>query len=308
MPGHVAEEDTILFGVPKKGRLHEEVMKLLNGAGLDATRPDRLDVARCNSLPVKLVFLPASDIPKYIMEGDVHIGISGGDMLEEAQLATSSSSSSSVDVKMKLGFGKCRLCVQAPKVLGVPDASFFLGKRIVTSFPNLTRQFFDNLGSKEHGTQIRVVSGSVEAACGLGLADAVVDLVETGTTMRAAGLEVVSEVVTTEALLMQQHRVSEGKLSAAMNETVNLIHERLRGYMTASRNVMIVYNCPEASLRACCDITPGKRSPTVTALSEKGWFSVSALVNKKESNSIMDKLQKAGAVDILCMNLSNTRM
>merc|ERR1719261_2449715 len=110
---------------------------------------------------------------------------------------------------MNLGFGKCRLCIQAPASLGSTDAKDFLGKRIVTSFPSLTKKHFDSIGVEDHGTKIRVVSGSVEAACGLGLADAVVDLVETGTTMRAAGLEIVSEVFASEALLIQQTRVSQ---------------------------------------------------------------------------------------------------
>jgi len=277
------------------------------GAGLDAKRPERLDVAKCTDLPVKLVFLPAADIPKYIMEGDVHMGISGGDMLEEAVTSsTSSSSASSVEVKKELGFGKCRLCIQAPAALAISDAKHFLGKRIVTSFPNLTKKYFDDIGPKDHGTKIRVVSGSVEAACGLGLADAVVDLVETGTTMRAAGLEVVSEVFSSQALLMQQKR--SGGFSKEVEQTMSLIIERLEGFLTASRHVMLVYNCPQAALATCCEITPGKRSPTVTALSEEGWFSVSSLVSKKEHHAIMDKLHKAGAQDILCTALSNTRM
>jgi ATP phosphoribosyltransferase len=126
-----------------------------------------------------MVFLPASDISKYVGEGNVDIGVTGIDIVEE--------NVSEVERVMDLGFGKCRLCVQAPVASNVTDVKSLAGKRIVTSFPTLTKKFFDPL-DEELGvtTNIRFVSGSVEAACGLGLADAVVDLVETGTTMKAS--------------------------------------------------------------------------------------------------------------------------
>ena len=165
------------FAIPKKGRLYDKVLEMLKGAGIDFRREPRLDVALCVDLPITLVFLPAADIAKYVGEGNVDIGITGWDVVQESQVQ--------VDKIMDLGFGKCKLCVQAPVVDCVSDVASLAGKRIVTSFPNVTKQFFDKY-DKENGTttHINFVSGSVEAACGLGLADAVVDLVETGTTMR----------------------------------------------------------------------------------------------------------------------------
>jgi len=205
MPGDVVQDDIVLFAIPKKGRLHEEVMKLIKGSGMDANRPDRLDVAMCKDLPVKLVFLPAADIPSYIMDGNIDIGITGSDMLEEALIESGTYDTPNIKVLKKLGFGKCKLCIQAPVKLGAKDASMFAGKKIVTSFPALTKRYFAGLGVEGcDQTSIKVVSGSVEAACGLGLADAIVDLVETGTTMKAAGLEVVAEVFQAEALMFQQ--------------------------------------------------------------------------------------------------------
>lgn len=309
MPADVIDENLVLFAVPKKGRLHDDVMKVLNGAGLEAKRPDRLDVAKCKDLPVKLVFLPAKDIPSYILDGNVDLGISGTDMLEEALLEDSVVDPSRIEVKLRLGFGKCKLCLQAPKALGDVKPEEFVGKRIVTSFPHLTKRYFNDLATSDGArcqTSIKVVSGSVEAACGLGLADAVVDLVETGTTMRAAGLEVVSDVMETEAVLLRQsHREN---MLTAKKDMINLIQERIEGFMTSTRHVMIIYNCNKDHLAACTVIAPGKRSPTVTALSEDGFFSVSVLVEKSKSHSIMDKLSKAGALDILCVGLANTRM
>jgi ATP phosphoribosyltransferase len=165
------------FAIPKKGRLYEKVTDLLKGAGIEYRRENRLDVAICVGLPLTLVFLPAADIAKYVGDGNVDIGITGVDIIEESNVT--------VDHLMNLKFGACKLCVQAPVSKNITDVSTLAGGRIVTSFPHLTKKYFDPL-DKERGvvTKITEVSGSVEAACGLGLADAVVDLVETGTTMR----------------------------------------------------------------------------------------------------------------------------
>jgi ATP phosphoribosyltransferase len=170
--------DHCKFAVPKKGRLYTQVTDMLRGAGVEYNREPRLDIAICKDLPMTMVFLPASDIPKYVGEGNVDIGVTGIDIVEE-------NGDLEVQRVMDLGFGKCRLCVQAPVAKGIKDVKELAGKRIVTSFPVLTKKFFDPL-DQELGvtTSIRFVSGSVEAACGLGLADAVVDLVETGTTMK----------------------------------------------------------------------------------------------------------------------------
>lgn len=165
------------FAIPKKGRLYDKCVELLKGAGIEFHREARLDVALCIGLPITLVFLPAADIAKFVGKGDVDIGITGFDVVKESQVQ--------VDKVMDLGFGKCKLCVQAPVADEIKNVETLAGKRIATSFPNVTSEFFktydETSGSK---TEVSFVSGSVEAACSLGLADAVVDLVETGTTMK----------------------------------------------------------------------------------------------------------------------------
>ena len=167
------------MAVPKKGRLFEKVNDMLKGAGIEYHRENRLDVALCKSLPLTLVFLPAADIAKYVGEGNVDVGVTGKDVTEESEVV--------IDPILDLGFGKCKLCVQAQVSKNITDVSTLAGGRIVTSFPSLAKKFFkkydDELGVE---TKVKFVSGSVEAACGLGLADAVVDLVETGTTMRVS--------------------------------------------------------------------------------------------------------------------------
>jgi ATP phosphoribosyltransferase len=302
------EERNCLLAVPKKGRLYEKVSELLKGTGLDFVRPNRLDVAHCTSLPLTLVFLPAADIAKYVGEGNVDIGITGQDVVQESQVE--------VEEIMGLSFGSCKLCVQAPISSKIQDASQLSGKRIVTSFPNLARQFFDQYDTEQRVTHIKYVSGSVEAACGLGLADAVVDLVETGTTMKAAGLEVVADIIRTESVVIV------GK-ECRHPEMVATLKKRIEGYMTAQSYMMITYNVNKVNLETVLAITPGKRSPTISPLSNMHggsprtgqhgedsteWLSVSSLVKKKEANTIMDQLEAAGATDILLMVIHNSRM
>lgn len=168
------------FAIPKKGRLYEKVVKMLKGAGIEFNRAERLDVAICKGgLPITLVFLPAKDIATFVGKGDLDVGITGWDVVKESGVT--------VDRVMDLGFGKCKLSVQAPVAMNITNVEQLAGKRIATSFPETTKEFFnaidEKLGTK---TTISFISGSVEAACGLGLADAVVDLVETGTTMRVS--------------------------------------------------------------------------------------------------------------------------
>lgn len=282
------------FAIPKKGRLFEKVNDLLNGSGISYRREARLDVAICKNLPITLVFLPASDIAKYVGDGNVDIGITGTDIVEESNVK--------VDKVMDLGFGSCKLCVQAPVADQITDVSTLAGGRIVTSFPHLTEKFFAPMdAAKGVKTTITEVSGSVEAACGLGLADAVVDLVETGTTMRAAGLEVVGEVLSTESILISN-------INSKHEDMVKLIKRRIEGYMVAKKFVMISYNVHNDLLDAALKITPGKKSPNITSLQDSDFKAVTCLVNNKDQNAKMDELHDLGATDILTFALSNTRM
>jgi len=288
-----------LVAIPKKGRLFSECLKIIKGINLEYIRPSRLDYARCKNIDITLVFLPAHDIPHYVSDGIVDMGITGLDMIKET--------GADVKTEMELGFGKCDLCVLAPKVLGLKSSASVVGKRIVTSFPNISKVFFDEVARKmgdaapTNITNIRYVSGSVEVACTLGLADAVVDLVETGTTMRAAGLEVVDVIMKTQSVLISN-------LHTKHAEMVKKIAGRIKGHMTAQSYVLLVYNCPRKVLTAAIKVTPGKRSPSLIALEEKGWVAVSVLVKKPEVSNIMDELDKLGATDMLVTALTNCRV
>lgn len=286
-------KDTLILAVPKKGRLYEQVTALLKGAGIEYIRKERLDIAHCKNLPISIVFLPAKDIATYVAEGNIDLGITGEDILAESEVT--------VDVLLKLGFGKCNLSVQAPVGAdGMPDVRSLAGKRIVTSFPNVTKAFFEELEEPGKPTHIKCISGSVEAACGLGLADGIVDLVETGTTMRAAGLGEVAVVMKSETVLIANPHTEHKAL-------VELLLQRITGYQTAQSWVMVTYNICRDHLPKAEKITPGKRSPTVSPLEDKNWVSVSALVPKSKAAQIMDELAECGASDILLTGLLMSR-
>ena len=296
-----ADAGRLTFAVPKKGRFSEKCLKFLEAAGLEYTRPDRVDVAVVDNMPITLVFLPAKDIAQYVGEGNVDIGMTGEDMVAEAQV--------SVHVALKLGFGKCRLALQVPNEHATTKrAGDYQGARIVTSFPNVAKKFFAPLDAAAAAanpaakpTEIRYLSGSVEAACGLGLADAVVDLVETGTTMRAAGLEVLASIMDTQAILITNPQSQHPELTAK-------ICARIQGYMDSTKYQLMQYNVPRSKLPEAVKITPGKKSPSILPLEKEDWVAVSVMVSKKEVANIIDQLDAVGATDILVFSLTNCRV
>jgi ATP phosphoribosyltransferase len=159
-------QDRLLFAIPKKGRLHEKCVTLLNNVDIQFHRKPRHDIALVQNFPIALIFLPASDIAKYVGEGNVDLGITGQDIVAESE------AEDKVNVIQKLGFGKCKLQVQTPTRNQIQSANTLIGQRIVTSFPVVTKKYFDELeknNSSESKTHIRFVGGSVETACALGL-------------------------------------------------------------------------------------------------------------------------------------------
>ena len=292
--------DRLLLGVPKKGRMCEKCLEFLKAAGLEYTRPERVDVAHCTNLPITLCFLPASDIAMYVGEGNVDLGITGEDIVAETDAV--------IEVALKLGFGKCKLALQVPEEHKSVPVGAYVGSRIVTSFPTIARKFFaplDAAASAASGkpvvTSIKELSGSVEAACGLGLADAVVDLVETGTTMRAAGLTMLTTLMETEAVLIANPQSPHKELAGR-------IVARVKGYLDSNKYQLIQYNAPRSALPACLKITPGKKSPSLLPLERSDWIALQAMVIKKKVPEIIEQLEKEGAEDILVFTLTNCRV
>jgi ATP phosphoribosyltransferase len=309
-------EDRLLFAVPKKGRLQSATLDLLSGSDVQFRREARLDIALVKNLPIALVFLPAADIPTFVGEGRVDLGITGRDQVVEHDAKLPLDRPSTLEEVMDLGFGRCKLQVQVPERGEMSDPTQLVGKNVVTSFTGLTEDYFAKLegivgGRKESingtnspvpnlKTQIRFVGGSVEAACALGVADGIVDLVESGETMKAAGLKAIATVVESTAVLIKSKKSSNIKL-------VELIAARIRGVITAQKYILCQYNVPRSKLALAREITPGKRAPTITALDEPDWVAVSSMVRKDAIATVMDDLTVAGATDILVLDIANSR-
>ncbi|CAG8562369.1 19231_t:CDS:2 [Cetraspora pellucida] len=292
--------DRLLFGIPKKGRLHENCLSLLSGADVNFHRPNRLDIALVYNLPIALVFLPAADIPKYVADGNVDLGITGQDMVEESQVGDK------VEQLLELGFGKCKLQVQVPIKSNIKKVEELVGKRIVTSFEVLAGAYFEDLDKKylsddqkKEGmkTKIDYVSGSVEAACALGLADGI----ESGETMRAAGLHPISTLNSTQAILIRNKHSSN-------NSLITKLTSRIKGVIAAQKYVLLNYNIQRNFLSKATKITPGRQAPTISPLDDNEWVEVQSMVRKDDVAEIMDRLEEIGAKDILVFKIDNCRV
>ncbi|KAJ6259882.1 hypothetical protein Dda_5526 [Drechslerella dactyloides] len=294
----------LLMAVPKKGRLHDAALSLLQGSDIQFHRHNRLDIALCHNLPIALVFLGAADIPVFVGEGRCDLGITGQDQVAESR-------ATGVEEILELGFGKCRLQVQVPANSDIWDPTKLVGKHIVSSFTNLATAYFRRMEEEVYGveavngeggmkTVMKYVGGSVEAACALGVADGIVDLVESGETMKAAGLMAIDTVMETQAVLIRSKNPRNPDLA-------DVIHSRIKGVITAKKYVLCTYNVPRTLLPRMHEITPGKRAPTITSLEDPGWVAVNAMVEKKKIADVMDRLEVAGASDILVLQISNSR-
>ncbi|EED18646.1 ATP phosphoribosyltransferase His1, putative [Talaromyces stipitatus ATCC 10500] len=298
-------EGRLLFAVPKKGRLQQATLDLLSGSDIQFRRETRLDIALVKNLPIALIFLPAADIPTFVGEGRVDLGITGRDQVGEHDAALPEGEESGVTEILDLGFGGCKLQVQVPEKGDITDSKQLVGRNVVTSFTALATQFFaglEGVNEKSKGelkTKIKYVGGSVEAACALGVADGIVDLVESGETMKAAGLKAIDTVVQSTAVLIKSKNTK--------NELVDLIASRIRGVIDAQKYVLCQYNIPRDRIAIASKVTPGKRAPTVTALEQADWVAISAMVEKKKIATVMDELTTVGATDILVLKIENTR-
>ncbi|KAK6357488.1 ATP phosphoribosyltransferase (ATP-PRTase) (ATP-PRT) [Orbilia javanica] len=298
----------LLMAVPKKGRLYDAALTLLQGSDIQFHRHNRLDIALCHNLPIALVFLGAADIPVFVGEGRCDLGITGQDQVAEHQIAENQVS---VEEILELGFGKCKLQVQVPAKGPIKDPKELVGKTVVTSFTHLSKEYFKSLEVELFGaeaferdgmkTTMKYVGGSVEAACALGVADGIVDLVESGETMKAAGLTAISTVMATQAVLIKSKHPRNPQMA-------ELILSRIKGVINAKKYVLCSYNIPRTLLSVVHNITPGRRAPTITSLEEEGWVAVQAMVERSRVASVMDELDEAGAHDILVTQITNSRV
>lgn len=278
------------IGIPSKGRLSDVAGQLLKEAGLSFRRQDRGLFARVREMPIDVTFLRTDDIPVLCAEGAIDLGISGSDLVAEAGVE--------VVERLKLGVGACRLAICVPDegpVRGAPDLA---GKRVATSFPHVTAKYLEGHGVSAHMVEL---SGSVEVMVTLGVADAIVDLVETGSTLAANRLRVLDEIGRYETVLIQNAAAREAELA-------DRVVRRLEGVVIARSYSLLEYNIPRARLAEAELLTPGFNSPTVSALEDPDWCSVRAMVRRGDVIKIMEELEKLGASAILETEITNCRL
>lgn len=271
------------IAVQAKGRLYEETMELLREAGIKLSAGKRSLLVASSSFPVELLFLRDDDIPQAVADGVADVGIVGeNEFVEKGEEA---------EVVKRLGFSKCHLSLAMPKDMDYPSLSWFAGKKIATSYPNILRKF---LASHAIKADIHEISGSVEIAPGIGLADAIFDIVSSGSTLISNRLKEVEVVMQSEALLIGNKRLSKEK-----KEILAELIFRIDAVQAAENKKYILLNAPNDKLEEIIALLPGMKSPTVLPLAEEGWSSVHSVINEKRFWEIIGKLRAAGAEGIL---------
>ena len=290
MSDHNAER-LLRIGQPSKGRLAEISAQLFNEAGITFRRSDRSLFARCRDMPVELTFLRAGDIPVLAAEGAIDLGVTGADLVAEC--------GADLIHRLDLGIGACRLALCVSEDAPIASVADLAGRRIATSFPRITRQWLAERGVLDvHFVEL---SGSVEVMIQLGVADAIVDLVETGSTLAANRLRVFAEIGRYETVLVPNRNLCEPALA-------DRIVRRLEGIVIARSYSLLEYNIPRARLAEAEAITPGFNSPTVSALEDPQWCAVRAMVRRGEAHSIMERLEVLGASAVIETQIANCRL
>lgn len=287
---NVSESGNLRIGVPSKGRLSDLAGDLLRQAGLRFRRQDRSLFARVRDLPVELTFLRTDDIPTLCAEGAIDMGITGNDLVAEA--------GADVVVRMPLGVGRCRLALCVPEDSTAKAPADLDGARIATSFPRLTDAYLS-----QHGARVHLVSlsGSVEVMIALGVAEGIVDLVETGSTLAANRLRILEDIGQYETVLIQNKNCRN--LDAA-----NRVVRRLEGVVIARDWSLLEYNIRRTQLADAEKITPGFNSPTINPLEDKEWCAVRVMVRTGDVIDAMERLEELGAAAILETSIANCRL
>ena len=277
------EQVKLRLAIQKSGRLHDDSIRLLKECGVDISNGVNKLKAEASNFPLELFFLRDDDIPQYVEDGVADIGFVGENVVYEKQ--------KKVAVAEKLGFGKCRLSIAVRKGEAYPDVQYLQGKKIATSYPVITQAFLNEQGVS---AEIHEISGSVEIAPGIGLADAICDLVSSGSTLFMNGLKEVETILQSQAVLIKNQQLSE-----AQEQLLARLIFRMQAVKKAKNNKYILLNAPNENLQQIISLLPGMKSPTVLPLAEPGWSSVHSVLNENEFWDIIEQLKAAGAEGIL---------
>lgn len=275
------------IAIQSKGRLNEESLALLNEIGIEVDSSKRKYLTRACNFPVELLNLRDDDIPSVVANGSATLGIVGLNEVEEKGC--------DVEIVDRLGFGACRLCLAIPKTEIYDGPEYFRGKRIATSYPNILKRF---LGSKGVEAEVEVITGSVEIAPAAGIADAIFDIVSSGSTLVANSLKEVETVLESEAVLICRKDISEED-----RKLLGEIRFRMDSAKISRGKKYILMNIPEASLEEAVKILPAMRSPTVMPLAAKGWCSLHSVVDNDKLWEKVRQLKAIGAEGILVLNV-----
>ena len=273
------------IAVQKSGRLYEESIKLLKECGIDLNNGHKQLKTVAENFPLEVYFLRDDDIPQYIYDGVADIGIVGENVLLEK--------AKDIDLVFRLGFGKCRLSIAVPKSMNYKSVADLNGLKIATSYAGILQRYFDENDIK---AEIHEISGSVEIAPGIGLADAICDLVSSGSTLFTNGLQEVEIILRSEAVLAGNKNMTAENV--ALLEKLLL---RIKSVKTAKNNKYIMLNAPNNQLKNIFSILPGMKSPTVVPLAEEGWSSVQSVVNENDFWEVIEKLKLFEAQGILVL-------
>ena len=273
----------IKIAIQKSGRLNIDSLEILKQCGISIDNgKDQLKAAARN-FPLEVLYLRNGDIPQYLRDGVVDLAIIGENLIHEK--------GKGIETIEHLGFSKCRVSIALPKEVEFNNINELDGKRIATSYPNTVKRFFEENGI---AADIHIINGSVEIAPNIGLADAICDIVSSGSTLFKNNLKEVVKIIESEAVLVQAPNLSSEK-----NELIEKLRFRLRAVLRSKKSKYILLNTPNDKIEQISNILPVLKSPTVLPLSQKGWSSLHSVIDEGSFWDVIDALKEAGAEDIL---------
>ena len=271
------------MAIQKSGRLHADSIQLLKSCGIRIENgKDQLKVIAPN-FPIEILYLRNSDIPQYLEDGVVDLAIVGENLLIEKN--------KKVNILQRLGFSKCRVSLAVPKSVSTNGPSYFNGKKIATSYPNTVKRYFSERKIKP---EIHIISGSVEIAPNMGLADGICDIVSSGSTLYKNGLKETDIVLTSEAVLASCTQINENKKAL-----LNRLMFRIDAVLRAKSSKYVLMNVPNEKIEEVSSILPVLKSPTILPLAQKGWSSLHSVIDENMFWEVIDELKTAGAEGIL---------
>ena len=274
---------TLKIAIQKSGRLNEKSVELLKNCGLDFDNYKSSLISGVSNFPLEILFLRDDDIPEYVQDGIADLGIVGENVIQETE--------AEVSYLQRLGFGKCSLKIAVPNSLHINDVTELSGKSIATTYPVILGKY---LKDKNINAEIRTISGSVEISPGLGLSDAICDLVSTGGTLKSNGLKPFCNVMSSEAILI-------GKTGIEDHEHVQELLQRVQSVLRAKETKYVVLNIHKDNLDKAIALLPGVKSPSVVSLAEEGWVAVHTVIPENDFWDRINLLRQAGAQGITVM-------